>query len=189
MVFSLTADRRVVKACLCVRMAIHSRVAKVSQVYAVKVDLVRLQRPDGSRVGDSSAVTEGKCLTVLAGRALLASDEDYRIVSFIMEDMYGDTRADIRRSSEFSQAPHSRLKATPYRGDRARSGRASSRGRRRREATPFIIWLVEGFWGQYQRRRNGCSSTRNVGQLFPARLKTPRELIYGNRQGSEGQAR
>jgi histone acetyltransferase (RNA polymerase elongator complex component) len=43
-----------------------------------------------------------KCFTVLAGGTMLALDEDYRMVSFIMEDMYGDTRADIRRSSELS---------------------------------------------------------------------------------------
>ena len=38
---------------------------------------------------------KGQCLTGLAGRAMLALDEDYRMVSFIMEDMYGATRAEI----------------------------------------------------------------------------------------------
>src|SRR5262245_48629885 len=83
---------------------------------------------DGYRLKSCQLVDRkgDKCLTVLAGRIMLALDEDCRMVSFIMEDIYGDTRADIRRSSEHSQAPHSRSKATPYRGDRTRPGRAAS---------------------------------------------------------------
>jgi predicted nucleotidyltransferase len=37
----------------------------------------------------------GKHLTVLGGRAMFALNKDYRASSFIAEEMYGDTRADI----------------------------------------------------------------------------------------------
>jgi hypothetical protein len=50
----------------------------------------------GRRVADSCTVRGDRCLTVPEGRAMLtALDEDYRAVSFIAEEMYGNTRADI----------------------------------------------------------------------------------------------
>jgi hypothetical protein len=54
-------------------------------------------------------------LTVLGGRAVLALDKGYRAGGSTTEDVYGDARADIRRSSEFGQTARSRSKAASYR--------------------------------------------------------------------------